>query len=131
RRRHPLRAAGGVAAPAPPHRRHGVPARAGGRLAARRRRGAGAPAPRARRRAGPPPPRAGPRARPPPGAAPGLRRPPPPAPPGPNVGVTIPLRPRPGEKPDHVGVGWKTYAYPLPSAGSLAAIIDETLGPDD
>ena len=44
---------------------------------------------------------------------------------GPNVSVTIHARPRPGEKPDHVAIGWKTYVYSLASLGSLTEIIDD------
>jgi hypothetical protein len=47
--------------------------------------------------------------------------------PGPNVDVTIHLLPRPGEKLNHVAVGWKTYVYSLASLDCLAAIIDENL----
>ncbi len=46
---------------------------------------------------------------------------------GPNVGVTIHPVPRPGEKPDHVAIGWKTYVYSLASLDCLATIIDENL----
>jgi hypothetical protein len=46
---------------------------------------------------------------------------------GPNVGVTIHPATRLGAKPDHVAIGWKTYAYSLASLECLAAIIDENL----
>jgi hypothetical protein len=46
---------------------------------------------------------------------------------GPNVGVTMYPVPRPGEKADHVAIGWKTYVYSLASLESLATIIDENL----
>jgi hypothetical protein len=46
---------------------------------------------------------------------------------GPNVGVTIYTMPRPGEKPDHVAVGWKTYIYSLASLDCLATVLDENL----
>ena len=46
---------------------------------------------------------------------------------GPNVGVTIHPVPRPGEKPDHVAIGWKTYVYSIGSLDCLATIIDENL----
>jgi len=47
---------------------------------------------------------------------------------GPNVGVTVYPVPRPGEKPDNVAIGWKTYVYSLATLSSLAAVIDENLG---
>ena len=47
---------------------------------------------------------------------------------GPNVGVTIYPAPRPGEPPDNVAVGWKTYVYSLASLDCLATVIDENLG---
>ena len=50
---------------------------------------------------------------------------------GPNVGVTIYPAPRPGEKPDHVAIDWKTYVYSLASLDCLAAIIDENLRPSE
>ena len=46
---------------------------------------------------------------------------------GPNVGVTIHSVPRPGEKPNHVAIGWKTYVYSLDGLDCLATIIDENL----
>ena len=48
---------------------------------------------------------------------------------GPNVGVTMYQVPRPGEEPDHVAIGWKTYVYSLASLECLATIIDENLRP--
>lgn len=46
---------------------------------------------------------------------------------GPNVDVRIhPVR-RPGEKPAHVAIGWKTYVYSLASLDCVATIIDENL----
>jgi hypothetical protein len=48
---------------------------------------------------------------------------------GPNIDVTIYPTPRPGEKPSHVAVGWKTYVYSLASLDCLAAVIDENLRP--
>lgn len=50
---------------------------------------------------------------------------------GPNVGVTIYTVPRPGEKPDHVAIGWKTYIYSIASLDCLATIIDENLSPPE
>lgn len=52
--------------------------------------------------------------------------------PGPNVGVTFHALPRPGERPDHVAVGWKTYVYSLAQLDCLATVVDENLaGGDD
>ena len=54
--------------------------------------------------------------------------------PGPNVGVTFHAMPRPGEKPDHVALGWRTYVYSLASLDCVAAILDQCLAetaPDD
>ena len=50
---------------------------------------------------------------------------------GPNVGVTMYPVPWPGEKPDHVAIGWKTYVYSLASLDCLATIIDENLRPPE
>jgi hypothetical protein len=48
---------------------------------------------------------------------------------GPNVSVEIfPVVP-PGERPDHVAIGWKTYVYSLPTLRCLATILDENLAP--
>jgi hypothetical protein len=47
--------------------------------------------------------------------------------PGPNVGVTIHAATPPGERADHVAIGWRTYVYSLPSLECLAAVIDENL----
>src|SRR5437867_4400663 len=49
--------------------------------------------------------------------------------PGPNVSVEIFLMTRPGERPDHVAVGWKTYVYSIASLNCLASVIDENLRP--
>jgi hypothetical protein len=47
---------------------------------------------------------------------------------GPNVSVEVfPVTP-PGERPDHVAIGWRTYVYSLPALTCLAAVIDENLG---
>ena len=51
--------------------------------------------------------------------------------PGPNVGVTLRTLPAPGERPDHVAVGWKTYVYSLASLDCLARIVDENLNAAD
>jgi hypothetical protein len=46
---------------------------------------------------------------------------------GPNVSVEIfPVTP-PGERPDHVAIGWKTYVYSLPTLDCLPTILDENL----
>jgi len=47
---------------------------------------------------------------------------------GPNVSVTIYALPRPGEAPDHVAIGWKTYVYSLAGLDCLATVIEENLG---
>lgn len=47
--------------------------------------------------------------------------------PGPNVGVTFHALARPGERADHVALGWKTYVYSLAEVGCLAAIVDDNL----
>src|SRR5439155_22633760 len=46
---------------------------------------------------------------------------------GPNVDVRIYAATNPGERPDHVAMGWKTYVYSLPTLASLADVIDENL----
>jgi hypothetical protein len=48
--------------------------------------------------------------------------------PGPNVSVEILPMARPGEREDHVAIGWKTYVYSLGSLDCLAAVIDQNLG---
>jgi hypothetical protein len=48
--------------------------------------------------------------------------------PGPNVSVEILPVTRPGEREDHVAIGWKTYVYSLGSLDCLAAVIDDNLG---
>jgi hypothetical protein len=48
--------------------------------------------------------------------------------PGPNVSVEILPLTRPGEREDHVAIGWKTYVYSLASLDCLAAVIDDNLG---
>ena len=48
--------------------------------------------------------------------------------PGPNVSVEILPLTRPGEREDHVAVGWKTYVYSLASLDCLATVVDENLG---
>ena len=46
---------------------------------------------------------------------------------GPNVSVTIYPGPRPGQRPDHVAIGWRTYVYSIGTLGSLATILDDNL----
>ena len=46
---------------------------------------------------------------------------------GPNVSVEIFPVPPPGERPDNVAIGWKTYVYSLASLDCLATIIEENL----
>src|SRR3989442_10732184 len=46
---------------------------------------------------------------------------------GPNVSVEIFPAPLPGERPDHVAIGWKTYVYSLASLDFLATVIEENL----
>ena len=46
---------------------------------------------------------------------------------GPNVTVTIYPAVRPGERPDHVSVGWKTYVASLKTLDCLSRVIDENL----
>jgi hypothetical protein len=48
--------------------------------------------------------------------------------PGPNVSVEILPLTRPGEREDHVAIGWKTYVYSLGSLDCLAAVIEDNLG---
>jgi hypothetical protein len=47
---------------------------------------------------------------------------------GPNVTVTIYPPPRPGERPDQVAIGRKTYVASLGSLDCLARVIDDNLG---
>ena len=46
---------------------------------------------------------------------------------GPNVTVTIYPPVRPGARPDHVAVGWKTYVTSLGALDCLARVIDDNL----
>jgi len=48
---------------------------------------------------------------------------------GPNVTVTIHPVTAPGERPDHVAIGWKTYVTSLADLDTLATILDENLTP--
>ena len=47
--------------------------------------------------------------------------------PGPNVSVTRFPDPRPGERADHVAVGWRSYVGTLDTLDCLATIIDDNL----
>jgi hypothetical protein len=47
--------------------------------------------------------------------------------PGPNVDVRMYAAAAPGERADHVALGWKTYVYSLPTLASLADVIDENV----
>ena len=46
---------------------------------------------------------------------------------GPNVTVTMYAPVRPGEKPDHVSIGWKTYVGSLDALDCLARVIEDNL----
>ena len=46
---------------------------------------------------------------------------------GPNVTVTIYPPVRPGAKPDHVSIGWKSYVASLATLDCLARVIDDNL----
>ena len=48
--------------------------------------------------------------------------------PGPNVSVEIFPLTRPGEREDHVAVGWKTYVYSLSTLDCLATVIEQNIG---
>jgi hypothetical protein len=47
---------------------------------------------------------------------------------GPNVSVAIFPVARPGERPDHVAIGWKSYVASLADLDCLATVLDENLG---
>ncbi len=47
---------------------------------------------------------------------------------GPNVSVEILAPLRPGERPNHVAIDWKTYVYSLATLDCLATILEEPLG---
>ena len=46
---------------------------------------------------------------------------------GPNVSVARYSLPAPGERADHVAVGWRTYVYSLPALACLAQVIEDNL----
>ena len=46
---------------------------------------------------------------------------------GPNVSVAIYAMPGPGERPDNVAIGWRTYVGSLAILPCLATVIEETL----
>jgi hypothetical protein len=46
---------------------------------------------------------------------------------GPNVSVIIYPPVRPGETPDHVAIGWKSYVASIGTLDCLARVIDENL----
>ena len=46
---------------------------------------------------------------------------------GPNVSVTIHPPVRPGEAPDHIAIGWKSYVGALNAVDCLARVIDDNL----
>ena len=50
---------------------------------------------------------------------------------GPNVSVTRFPDSRPGERTDHVAVGWRSYVGTLDTLDSLAVVIDDNLEPPD
>jgi hypothetical protein len=47
--------------------------------------------------------------------------------PGPNVSLSFHALPRPGEPPDKVALGWRTYVASLGTLACLAQLIDENL----
>ena len=44
---------------------------------------------------------------------------------GPNVTVTIHPATAPGERPDHVAIGWKTYVGSLADLDALSTVLDD------
>jgi hypothetical protein len=46
---------------------------------------------------------------------------------GPNIGVTLYPVPPPGERPDAVAVGWRTYVGTLGTLDCLSRVIDDNL----
>ncbi len=51
--------------------------------------------------------------------------------PGPNVSVTMHARHGPGEREDHVAIGWKNYVASLATLPCLATIVEENLADPD
>jgi hypothetical protein len=51
--------------------------------------------------------------------------------PGPNVSLTFHAMPHPGERPDSVALGWKTYVASLGTLACVATIVDENDGAED
>jgi len=49
--------------------------------------------------------------------------------PGPNVSLTVHPVPRPGERPDHVAIAWRSYIASLAGLPCLSRIIDDNLHP--
>lgn len=47
---------------------------------------------------------------------------------GPNVSLTIHAMPAPGERPDNVAIGWRTYVGSVGDLAALRVILDENLG---
>jgi hypothetical protein len=47
---------------------------------------------------------------------------------GPNISLTIHAMPAPGERPDNVAIGWRTYVGSVGDLAALRAILDENLG---
>jgi hypothetical protein len=47
--------------------------------------------------------------------------------PGPNVSVTVHPPVRPGERPDHVAIGWRSYVASLADLDCLARILEDNL----
>lgn len=47
--------------------------------------------------------------------------------PGPNVSLAFYAMPRPGERPDHVALGWRTYVGSLDALPCLAAVVDDNV----
>ena len=46
---------------------------------------------------------------------------------GPNVSLTVHPPLRPGERPDHVAIAWRSYVASLDSLDCLARILDDNL----